>query len=50
MKKRKIVAFICLVIFVGSVTATYVEEVEDGIYKKKDWNGDWQGCTTATLM
>lgn len=49
MLNRKAIAIICLVLFVGSVTGTYEEKVEDGVFKKKDWSGDWDGCTTATI-
>lgn len=46
---RKAPVIFLIFIFVGSVTATYTEQVDDGVYKKKDWSGDWQGCTTATI-
>ena len=49
MKIRKILLVFVVVAFASGVAAQYTQQIDDGVYKKKAWSGDWNGCTTATV-
>ena len=49
MSKKYFLSVFILIFVSGVIAGTYTEQVDSGVYKKKAWSGDWNGCTTATV-